>query len=82
VIELLDLILGIAEEGKYQTGDTIHKIFFPIKKEFDEINYEQQNLWLIDERLSYHSYLSSDKMKSLLVQCAEEVVTLLRLKNH
>ncbi|OQX98218.1 MAG: hypothetical protein B6I24_05970 [Bacteroidetes bacterium 4572_128] len=27
----------------------------------DEINYEKQNLWLIDERLSYHRYLASDK---------------------
>lgn len=61
VIELLDLFLGIDEDGKYQTEDTIHKIFFPIKTESEEISYEQQNLWLIDERLSYHSYLSSDK---------------------
>lgn len=61
VIELLDLFLGVDEEGKYQTEDTIHKIFFPLKVESDEITYEQQNLWLIDERLSYHHYLSSDK---------------------
>lgn len=61
VIELLDLFLGVDEEGKYQTEDTIHRIFFPLKTESDEITYEQQNLWLIDERLSYHNYLSSDK---------------------
>ncbi|WP_126246212.1 ATP-binding protein [Chitinophaga rhizosphaerae] len=61
VIELLDLFLGQDDDGKYQTEETIHRIFFPIKSESDEINYEQQNLWLIDERLSYHSYLSSDK---------------------
>lgn len=61
IIELLDLFLGTDEEGKYQTEDTIHRIFFPLKTESDEITYEQQNLWLIDERLSYHNYLSSDK---------------------
>ncbi|WP_017259929.1 ATP-binding protein [Pedobacter arcticus] len=61
VIELLDKFLGVNEDDEFYTEDTIHKIFFPIKKESDEITFEQQNLWLIDERLSYHSYLSSDK---------------------
>lgn len=61
VIELLDLFLGADDKGEFQTEETIHNIFFPIRKETDEINYEQQNLWLIDERLSYHYYLASDK---------------------
>ena len=26
----------------------------------DEVPYEQQNLWIIDERLAYHGYLASD----------------------
>jgi hypothetical protein len=26
----------------------------------DDVPYEQQNLWIIDERLSYHSFLASD----------------------
>jgi hypothetical protein len=60
VIELLDLYLGKQDEGTFMLEDTIHNIFFPIKKESDEITYEKQNLWLIDERLTYHYYLSSD----------------------
>ncbi|MFN8255673.1 MAG: ATP-binding protein [Bacteroidales bacterium] len=60
VIELLDKFIGI-DDDKFQTEETIHNIFFPIKTESDEISYEQQNLWLIDERLAYHYYLSSDK---------------------
>ncbi|MFY0253828.1 ATP-binding protein [Chitinophaga sp. 30R24] len=62
VIELLDVFLGVDDNGEFQTEETIHNIFFPIRKESDEINYEQQNLWLIDERLSYHYYLASDKV--------------------
>ena len=27
----------------------------------DDVPFEQQNLWIIDERLTYHSFLSSDK---------------------
>ena len=26
----------------------------------DDVPYEQQNLWIIDERLSYHGFLASD----------------------
>src|SRR3546814_6396296 len=34
----------------------------------DEIEYSQQNLWMIDERLTFHSFISSDKRnKSLRV---------------
>lgn len=60
VIELLDKFLG-KEDEQYQTEETIHNIFFPIRSESDEISYDKQNLWLIDEKLSYHNYLSSDK---------------------
>ncbi|MCX2482845.1 hypothetical protein [Pedobacter sp. MR2016-24] len=61
VIELLDKFLGVDDQTEYYTEETIHKIFFPLKSNSDEITFEQQNLWLIDERLSYHSYLASDK---------------------
>lgn len=60
VINLLDKFIG-SNDGKFQTEDVIHNIFFPMRTTSDEISYEKQNLWLIDERLSYHNYLSSDK---------------------
>lgn len=60
IIDLLNKYLG--EDGdKFHSEKTIHEIFFPIKKESDDVKYEQQNLWLIDERLAYHYYLASDK---------------------
>lgn len=60
VIDLLDKFIGMENES-FQTEETIHNIFFPIRSESDEINYDKQNLWLIDERLAYHNYLASDK---------------------
>ncbi|MBK7970928.1 MAG: hypothetical protein IPK08_19520, partial [Bacteroidetes bacterium] len=33
----------------------------PIRTSSDEITHDKQNLWLIDERLTYHSFLASDK---------------------
>ncbi|MDJ1483482.1 ATP-binding protein [Cytophagaceae bacterium YF14B1] len=61
IIELLDKFLGQDDNEELQTEETIHKIFFPLRKISDEVNYERQNLWLIDERLTYHNYLASDK---------------------
>jgi hypothetical protein len=61
VIQLLEKSLGFAEEGKYSKEEVIHRVFFPIRKSSDEVEYADQNLWLIDERLSFHLYLNSDK---------------------
>lgn len=73
VIDLLDKFLGM-EENKFQTEETIHNIFFPIRSESDEISYDKQNLWLIDERLSYHNYLSSDKsFKNIKVSDSQDL---------
>ncbi len=61
IIELLDKFIGEDENGDLQTEEAVHKIFFPLRSVSDEISYERQNLWLIDERLAYHNYLASDK---------------------
>ncbi len=61
VIEILDKHLGADELGSHAKEDTIHKMIFPIKSSSDDIFFEDHNLWLIDEKLSYHTYLASDK---------------------
>ena len=61
IISLLDKSLGLNDVGKYHRKDAIHKIIFPMRKSSDDIDLDEQNLWLIDERLSYHYFLSSDK---------------------
>ena len=61
IIELLEQLIEINGEGKFENEDLIHSIFFPIRTTSEEIPYDKQNLWLIDERLSYHSFLASDK---------------------
>lgn len=48
------------ETGKYPLEEIIHKIIYPMRTTSDDVPYEQQNLWIIDERLSYHWYLASD----------------------
>lgn len=48
------------ETGKYPLEEIIHKIIYPMRTTSDDVPYEQQNLWIIDERLSYHWFLASD----------------------
>ncbi|HTK21838.1 MAG TPA: ATP-binding protein [Mucilaginibacter sp.] len=61
VIELLDDFLNLNQQDKFTDEDVIHSLFFPIRTSSDEVSHENQNLWLLDERLTYHSFLSSDK---------------------
>lgn len=48
-------------DGRYQREEAIHKFILPLRVTSDDIEYDQQNLWIIDERLAYHHYLASDK---------------------
>jgi hypothetical protein len=61
IIELLEQLIETNGEGKFENEDLIHSVFFPIRTTSEEVPYDKQNLWLIDERLSYHSFLASDK---------------------
>lgn len=65
IIDLLDILTSKEGlEDKYANEDLVHCVFFPIKTTSDVVPSDKQNLWLLDERLSYHSYLASDKMFS------------------
>lgn len=61
ILELLSNALQMRDDGKYENEDMIHSIICPMKITSNEISIEEMNLWIIDERLTYHSYLASDK---------------------
>ncbi len=62
IIDLFSKNLERNHQDRYSLESDIHEIVFPMRTTSDDINsFEKQNLWLIDERLSYHHYLSSDK---------------------
>lgn len=61
VIDILRKYLKPNEYGRFALENTLHRLIFPLKSSSDDLNYEDHNLWLIDERLSYHSYIASDK---------------------
>lgn len=63
VIDLLDVLISKDDKNdRFANEDLVHSLFFPIRSTSDYIPYSKQNLWMIDERLSYHTYLASDKI--------------------
>ena len=61
ILEFLEKSLQTnPETGKYPLEEIIHKIIYPMRTTSDDVPYDQQNLWIIDERLSYHGFLASD----------------------
>lgn len=60
LLDLLGKKLEYREDGKHHTEGAVHDIIFPMKKDTDRIPYEGHNLWILDERLSFTNYVSSD----------------------
>ncbi|WKZ60490.1 MAG: hypothetical protein QY309_03225 [Cyclobacteriaceae bacterium] len=56
VLDLFDRMLK-----RKATEKAVHSLIFPLQTLSDEIGFEDHNLWMIDEKLSYHKYLASDK---------------------
>jgi hypothetical protein len=60
ILELLQKRMELVEDA-HAREEAVHQLIFPMRATSDEVGYESQNLWMIDERLSYHYYLASDK---------------------
>ncbi|WP_299796702.1 ATP-binding protein [uncultured Maribacter sp.] len=62
VIDLLDKLIELNHNEKFENEDLVHSLFFPIRETGNTVLTENQNLWLLDERLTYNSLLASDKL--------------------
>ena len=60
ILDLFDFGLKKKSDDKYSKEEFMHNLIYPMKKTSDEISYEEHNLWLIDERLAYFFFASSD----------------------
>jgi hypothetical protein len=72
ILELLALQLKKSDEGKYSKEDAVHQLIFPLRKTSDDIDLEEHNLWIIDERLSFHDYLASDTTFKSITKTSSE----------
>lgn len=62
ILDLLDLSLKKSRiDDKYRLEEVLHNMIFPMRQTSKDTFFEQQNLWVIDERLCYHTILTSDK---------------------
>jgi hypothetical protein len=61
IIDLLQKSIERLDEGGYVREDIIHELIMPMRKDSTEVFLDSCNLWLVDERLAFHSYLASDK---------------------
>lgn len=62
VIDLLEKLIELNDDEKFENEDIVHSLFFPIRETDNSIFSEKQNLWLLDERLTFNKFLASDKL--------------------
>lgn len=60
IIELLKKGIRVDDFGKFSKQAYIQNLLYPMRRISNEIEYQSHNLWLIDERLAYCDYISSD----------------------
>ena len=60
IIEVLSKTIRKDDNEKYHKEEEIHNIIYPMRTDSDSQLYENHNLWLIDEKLAYSEYISSD----------------------
>jgi hypothetical protein len=60
VIDFLWNRMAADAEGKLKDEDAIHDVFFPRKLSSGDVDWDESNLWLVDERLIHQFYVASD----------------------
>jgi len=60
VLDIFGKSLEVDETGAYQAEGLVHDIIFPRKGDTEVTAFDDHNLWIIDERLNFTSYVSSD----------------------
>jgi hypothetical protein len=61
VLSLFSRSFELSEDQKYPSEGTVHDIIFPRKGDTAGTSFEDHNLWIIDERLNFTNFVSSDK---------------------
>lgn len=60
ILELLKKGIKKKDDDKFNKESYLHNLIYPMRRTSGEIEYQTHNLWLIDERLAYSEYISSD----------------------
>lgn len=60
ILDLMDFAIHRNDDGRFQKESFLHNLIYPMRTTAADIPYSNHNLWLIDEKLAYCSYISSD----------------------
>lgn len=60
IISLLENGIRKTDSEKFNKESYVHNLIYPMRTTSDDIDYDNHNLWLIDEKLAYCSFISSD----------------------
>ncbi len=85
VIQLARTLLRFKDDSSrnYYFESAVHNLICPMGKMLSSKDYEEHNLWLIDDLLSYYSFFASDKsMTSLGVDGERKEPDLIFLNPH
>lgn len=61
VLDLFSKALDADEDGKHKSEGEVHDIIMQRRKDSNELDFEAHNLWMLDERLNFSEFISSDK---------------------
>lgn len=60
ILDIFEKSLEVDDAGAYVSEGVVHDIIFPRKGDTEITNFEDHNLWIVDERLNFTKYVSSD----------------------
>jgi hypothetical protein len=61
VLEAFLQLLKRRDDGKGELEKDVHNLIFPMGKNSENTDYQEHNLWLLDERLVFSEYVASDR---------------------
>ena len=60
ILDIFKKSLEADESGGYSSEGNVHDIIFPRKGDTERTSFRDHNLWIVDERLNFTNYVSSD----------------------
>ena len=60
ILDLFEKSIQTNPNGQYENEGIVHDIIFPRRGSTEITSFEDHNLWMVDERLNFTTYVSSD----------------------
>lgn len=60
ILDIFGKSLEVDDAGAYSSEGVVHDIVFPRKGDTEITSFDDHNLWIVDERLNFTTYVSSD----------------------